>query len=206
MPDFVRCPRCGCGVGIAAVLLGRTVRCIACDHRFVLDTRPPDRPEIPLPALRPIALPEKPGPRTPASHEKALCPTCGAPVGWQQRRCPYCQEEFLDERLPGRGDRPLGPRRDTEAHQGDLIANLGKASLIAGILTLFSCGLASLVGLPLGLMTWVLARNQLRRIEAGLVDASGRAQTEFGREQAILGMFLSVVFGIGCALAWWSFH
>jgi hypothetical protein len=206
MPDFVRCPRCGCGVGVADALVGRPVRCIACDHHFVPDTKAAERTEVPSPPRPPLPLPKKPVPAAPGQDARVLCPGCGAPVGWLQRRCPYCKEEFLDEPLAGRDDGPLGPRRDTEPHQGNLIANLGKASALAGLLTFFTCGLGSLIGLPLGLVTWALARNQLSRIDAGLVDASGRTQTEFGRQQAILGIFLSTVFGMGYVLAWWSLH
>jgi hypothetical protein len=203
MPDFVRCPHCGCGVALAAVPVGQMIRCFACNHRFVPDLKV-DQPAVPPPALRPVVPSAQ---WEPTGRDKTvLCPICGTTVGWQLRRCPLCHEEFLDELPPRQKGRPPGPRRDSDPHRGNLIANLGRASLVIGILPLFTCGLASLVGLPLALTTWILADNQLRRIDAGLVDESGRTLTEYGREQALIGIVLSAVFGVGFGLAWWYFH
>jgi hypothetical protein len=205
MPDFVRCPHCGCGVALAAVPVGQMIRCFACNHRFVPE-RKADQPAAPLPALQPLAPSAQPEPRTTGRDNKVLCPICGTAVGWQLGRCPLCREEFLDELPPVQKGRHPGPRRDSEPHRGNLIASLGKVSLLLGILPLFTCGLASLVAWPLALTTWILAENQLKRIDAGLVDESGRTLTESGKEQALIGMVLSTVFGAGFGLAWWFFR
>jgi hypothetical protein len=35
MPEFVACPACGCRVQMSESMIGRSVRCISCNHRFI---------------------------------------------------------------------------------------------------------------------------------------------------------------------------
>jgi Zn-finger nucleic acid-binding protein len=39
-------------------------------------------------------------PRAPAEAETLICPSCGAPVGWQARSCAHCQAELATVRCP----------------------------------------------------------------------------------------------------------
>ena len=231
MPEIVSCPKCGFKVTMAETLLGRSVRCQACDERFVaaaeapapprplsLPDPPPEPPshEPPLPEDRPpwrppfrpperdYRAPEYRGPADAA--DLPLCPGCGRGVAWDYRICPYCGEEFETEgrgrRTPGR----RGPRRDMERHRGALIAGLGKASLVLGGLALCVIGISALVSVPLGITAWVMATNDLESMRTGVIDPAGRAQTEDGRNHAIIGVVLGTLFALGWVAYFFATH
>lgn len=65
-------------------------------------------------------------------------------------------------------------------HRGTLI-------LVLGILGLVICG-------PLGIAAWVMGSNDLKQIDAGAMDPSGRSVTNAGR---ICGMIATILLGIG---------
>jgi hypothetical protein len=70
-------------------------------------------------------------------------------------------------------------------HRGTLI-------LVLGILGIVLCG-------PLGIAAWVMGNNDLKEMDAGLMDPSGRSNTNAGRICGIIAtvlLILSVLFGI----------
>jgi len=64
-------------------------------------------------------------------------------------------------------------------HRGTLI-------LVLGILGLVICG-------PLGIAAWIMGNGDLKQIDAGTMDASGRGMTNAGR---ICGMIATILLGI----------
>lgn len=74
-------------------------------------------------------------------------------------------------------DRPLAPHRAT-------------AVLVLGILSI----VLGMVGLILGPMAWIMGRNDLREMDAGRMDESGRGNTNVGR---ICGMIGTGIHGVG---------
>src|SRR5690348_2510613 len=111
-------------------------------------------------------------------------------------------------REPEGGERPWeGPgavRRDCEPHRGPLLGVLGGLALLCALL---SPALLCLVPPPLGLegfvpswlagvalggVVFTLARRDLRRMAAGLMDPEGEAATEGARNRA----FGAVVVGL----------
>ena len=64
-------------------------------------------------------------------------------------------------------------------HRGTLI-------LVLGILSIVICG-------PLGIAAWVMGNGDLKEIDAGAMDPSGRATTNAGRICGIIG---SILFAI----------
>jgi len=68
-------------------------------------------------------------------------------------------------------------------HRGTLI-------LVLGILSLLMCQ-------PLGIVAWVLANGDLRDMDEGRMDPTGRSNTEVGR---ILGMIAFILLGLGAAV------
>jgi hypothetical protein len=124
-------------------------------------------------------------------------------VGWELAACPHCGEEFEpeldgDRFVPGRH----GVRRDTEPHRGPLLSTLGNVCLVIGGLSVCICGLGAVVSVPLGIVTWVLAQQDLTKMRQGLMDARGKDGTESGRTGAILGIVLGVIFA-ACHAVWW---
>src|SRR5262245_25841060 len=67
------------------------------------------------------------------------------------------------------------------------------ASLVCGIVA-FCLGATALLGLPLGLAAWALARSDLTRMRGGLMDPAGWGDTVFARESGRVGALLSAVY------------
>ena len=95
-------------------------------------------------------------------------------------------------------EEPGAVRRDCAPHRGPLLQTLGTVSVVCGFLSwcLFFPGL---VGLPLGAGVSVLAWRDLKGMEAGLTDPTGRAQVEQARDLGVCGALLSI-FGWAISL------
>ena len=68
-------------------------------------------------------------------------------------------------------------------HRGTLI-------LILGILGLVVCG-------PCGIAAWIMGNNDLKEMDAGAMDPSGRGVTQAGK---ICGMIASILMIIGAVI------
>jgi hypothetical protein len=60
------------------------------------------------------------------------------------------------------------------------------AVLVLGILSL----VVGCAGWILGIIAWTMANNDLRQMDAGLMDESGRSNTQAGKVCAMVGTFL----------------
>jgi hypothetical protein len=69
-------------------------------------------------------------------------------------------------------------------HRGTLI-------LVLGILGLVICG-------PLGIAAWIMGNGDLKEIDAGAMDSSGRGLTNAGR---ICGMIATILMILGVLIA-----
>lgn len=202
MPELVACPSCGCRVQVSELHLGKRTRCIACGSTFVAEPGPaPSLPEAPDSyPLHPQdkeqhkeesrSLKQRGLPR----HRLPLCPGCHRPVGWEVLACPYCGHLFdpLDVKRPLTDAR----RRDGEMHRGGTIDTLGTVSLLGGVLALCTGPLGVLVALGTGIPAWVMASGDLPQMQSGVVDPEGRIPTEYGRNKAVVGIVLGMLFGL----------
>jgi len=82
---------------------------------------------------------------------------------------------------------PVPPAAGMQPHQGAVILTLG-------ILGLVLC-------LPLGIAAWVMGTNDLREMNAGRMDPSGRDMTNVGRVLGIIACCLAAI-GIVLGLVW----
>lgn len=132
------------------------------------------------------------------------CPACSKPlvhlVPGEKLRCHHCgqrlQVPYPDQHAPAPGLDPdktvLAPllpkqRRSKEPDRGVTILVLGIVALIT---------MPLIVGLVLGVITWVWANEDLRKMRAGTMDPTGRGMTEGGRVCAIIATVLSLsLFG-----------
>ena len=101
-----------------------------------------------------------------------------------------------DDREP---DTPADPRDDRRRgddydrpdyerpHRGGMILAFGIISLV-----MFQC--FGVVGLIFGILAWVFANSDLRGMDEGEVDPSGRQMTQVGKILGIVGMALSVLY------------
>jgi len=96
-----------------------------------------------------------------------------------------------DEGLPRKRRRRM--RLDCEPHRGDLVRLLGTASLVLGVVALCG-GVTGLVGLPMGIAAWKMARDDLAKMRAGLMDRRGEKKTRRGGDNAVFGILLSLLF------------
>lgn len=201
MPELVTCPSCGCRVQMAEGLLGRRVRCIACQAPFTAEAGTPQPPRPTLPPPLPRTAAAKRPDEEDDEDRRPFCPGCGRRVGWEVTRCPRCGEELGPENDLRRRLR-LGQwvRRDSLPHRGRLIAGLGTFSMITGGLSLCLFGLGSVVALPAGIAAWVMANRDLELMRHGEMGPSGRTQTENGRVAAIVGVTLATLFAAFFAL------
>jgi hypothetical protein len=87
-------------------------------------------------------------------------------------------------------------RRDCASHRAGFLVPLARLSLLAGGLSL-SCPPFGLVGLPLAVVTWRMARRDLDLIVAGDMDHRGYGPTEKARAESRTGLLL-ILFGTMC--------
>jgi hypothetical protein len=108
-----------------------------------------------------------------------------------------------EEREARPWEQPGQVRQDALPHRAGLLGTLATASWLCGVSSI--CLLfPALVGLPLGVVTWLLARRELQDIEAGLVDPRGRERTAEAKRWAIGGTLLCLAVPVvdGLLLVW----
>ncbi|MCP4607965.1 MAG: DUF4190 domain-containing protein [Planctomycetes bacterium] len=74
---------------------------------------------------------------------------------------------------------PQAPVQSVAPHRGVLILVLG----ILGIVCCFICGI----------IAWVMGNNDMREIDAGRMDPTGRGLTQAGKICGIVGVILAIV-------------
>jgi hypothetical protein len=89
-------------------------------------------------------------------------------------------------------EQPGCARLDCEPHRGPLLWVLGMASIIGGILSLVFI-FPAVVVLPLGLATWLMARRDVAKMDAHVMDPEGRRQTVRARDTGLCGAALSLL-------------
>ncbi len=114
------------------------------------------------------------------------CPVCGFIMRPHETTCPYCRNNIFTPRTPARGSLPRG--------SGAHLPHRGRMVLAAGVLSLVMC--CALFGLA----AWTMANEDLRAMNAGVMDESGRAATEVGRVLGITSVGLTLIVLLGLLL------
>jgi hypothetical protein len=171
---ILSCPTCSKALTIPEELLGKKVKCSACLAVFKA-TRPAEEP-----AERQEEKPRRRGP-DPDSR---------------------IAEEDEEEDRPRRRRR-VGPRRlrrDYEPHRGGMILGLGITALAltflgaVGAMIVGVCALPfPVVGLILGIVSWVMGNGDMRAIRTGRIDPDGAGQTQTGRVMGMVTVILNIV-------------
>ena len=84
-----------------------------------------------------------------------------------------------DYRTPPAAAESQAPVQSVAPHRGVLILVLG----IIGIVCCFICGI----------IAWVMGNNDLREIDAGRMDPSGRGLTQAGKICGMVGVILGII-------------
>ncbi|HEY1860514.1 MAG TPA: DUF4190 domain-containing protein [Gemmataceae bacterium] len=209
----VDCPACERKLRVPDRLRGKQVKCPECGDTFpatpLLETPTPSaQPETLVypPDANPLVSTPAPSPvhesaaARPALSEPArlgddkvaedLCPKCDAPNPLRTQRCGHCGVELdtADERWERRG-----VRRDSEPHRGQTVITMGVISVVCGGISMMGCPLLSVFGLGLGIPTWVMGHRDLKKMQAGVMDPRGEAQTRSGWVCGIVGTILSIL-------------
>jgi hypothetical protein len=172
-----RCPQCQRAVRVPEDLLGRLVKCPACGAQFTAAASEEPAPAPPPPP----AFDEPVPPRAPGA----------------------AAEEFAR-----REDEPL--RRRGQAHRGGLILTLGIISIVGSAFGLPTpcCGpctwplaFPGIIGLALGIVAWVMGQGDLQKMDQGIMDTSGRGQTQNGKVCGIVGTSIGG-FALACGIGW----
>jgi hypothetical protein len=105
------------------------------------------------------------------------CPACGTlhePAALQKRP-PEASPETMPEL-----------RRDLEPHRGPLI-------MVLGIVSLVMIGFLPPVGIPFGIVAWVMGHKDLKKIKKKEMDPDGESKTNAGRLCGLVGTLISTV-------------
>ena len=103
---------------------------------------------------------------------------------------PRDRDDDLDEERPARRSRR--DRGNYAPHRGGMILAFGIISLVATF-----TGVLSLVGLPLGIVAWILGSKDLKAIRDGTMDPEGQSTTQIGFILGIIGTILNLLWTIG---------
>src|SRR5262249_18388158 len=95
---------------------------------------------------------------------------------------------------------PGAVRRDCAPHRAGLLKMLAAISVVCGLLS-FCLVVPSVIGLPCGLLTLILAERDQREMRAGRMDPRGSKETA---DAGSLGLF-GVVCSLVCPLMWAGF-
>ena len=171
------------------------------DLRLDLDKSDPDSPQIP-PAAEPPPAPARTPRLIGAVEVKPTGDDGSAPSPPPRPPDPLFGSE--DGEIPTENDEDYprrtryGPRRrDTAPHRGVLILVLGIVSLAFTVFILCD-GLGILVGLPLGIVAWVLGNGDLRKIKNQEMDEEGLGMTQAGWICGIIGTILHSLGLLSC--------
>jgi predicted Zn finger-like uncharacterized protein len=169
-----------------------------------LDAEPAPRPRPPATPESVAPEPLVPPPPPPQQEDDfRSCPYCGEQIRREAIRCRFCGED-IDEPAGGDEDdrpweRPYGPRvrRDCEPHRGNMI-------LVFGIISLATLAFCGVIGLPFGIMAWVMGHKDMLKIDQGVMDPEGRGSTQAGKICGIIGTIIDGLYLLGC-LAYFGF-
>ncbi|NIM04438.1 MAG: hypothetical protein GTO55_00915 [Armatimonadetes bacterium] len=88
------------------------------------------------------------------------------------------------------------PEGGAQIPQAPMKAHRGTAILVLGIVALVFCFICTLVTLVCAIIAWVMGNNDLREMDQGLMDPSGRGMTSAGRICGIIAIPLGIVMTI----------
>jgi DNA-directed RNA polymerase subunit RPC12/RpoP len=193
---YFRCPTCQ--TNLQHLYAGEKVSCPQCGQRILVPAPLPSLPAANNPTVLgenppPPYLSQEPGsdPRSTADNQQTepvqedaraddsissqpstkarptrkpnekFCHECGTAIRSRAEICPNCGVRQHGREVP---PRPF----DGEPHRGTII-------LVLGIVSFF------VPPIPLGILAWIWANQDLQKMNAGLMDPEGRSATEAGK-------------------------
>jgi hypothetical protein len=164
-------------------LLGRKVRCTKCQAVFVAEA-PPSQGG----AASPEAVCEKNDDEFNKVRDEGIREQPGRPTGVDKPvRYPSPDPYDDDDELDNDDDlRPRRRRRYRSPHRGGAVLGYGIASIVTPCLCVF-------LGIGLGIKAVSMANEDLKAMDDGRMDESGRGSTQAGKICGIIGIVLSIL-------------
>jgi predicted Zn finger-like uncharacterized protein len=148
-------------------------------------------------AVSPVPPPTAPASSPPPGAAGAAtrpCPYCGERIGRDDERCRFCGEQVADEdERPWERRRGPAVRRDCEPHRGQLVLIFGIISLV-----MLACYPVAIIGIPFGIIAWVLGNKDLEKMRLGTMDPEGQGLTQAGRVCGIVGTIIDGLLVLAC--------
>jgi hypothetical protein len=120
----------------------------------------------------------------PAVHEGIVA----GQVEEMQPLCMACLQLLASEPEPS--CQMLESRRDCEPHRGTLLGLLGMTSVILAFFSLCG-GIAGLFSFALGIAVWVMARQDLAKMDQGIMEREGESAAIFAKDYSQCAVLLS---------------
>ena len=226
MPTVVDCPQCRRKLRVPDQLLGKTVKCPACQTVFTAAAQLPPRKDQPAPKEQPpgpqvetdptlqLELDEDPQPAR-FSKRKGEKGESKPPKALRAKN--IVDEDEDDDEDDRRSRRGADLRSEGQPHRGGMILTLGIISTVSSVLavpTEFGVGLCScccvfvgMIGLPVaclfmvgglscGIPAIVMGQRDLRRMREGELNPSGRGKTLGGLICGIVGVALAAISAV----------
>lgn len=161
-----KCPTCHTSFCVPKQMIGRMVNCPKCQATFaaLADDDAQDNSGHQTTTATEAPLPGERG------TDEKYCHECGAVIRARAEICPNC-----GVRQPA----GLGYASSLEPHRGSAILVLGILGLV--------------VFWPVGVIAWLWANEDLRKMDAGIMDPEGRGSTQAGRICGLIATVLALV-------------
>ena len=93
-------------------------------------------------------------------------------------------------------------RRDTAPHRGLTLVALALISVFASLISF--AAVPAILALTLGIVVYYTARNDMRKMEQGMLDPYGLSLTSTAQHLAIAGIVVALLLGtVPCLLLAW---
>ncbi len=99
-------------------------------------------------------------------------------------------QDYSQPPAPPTFQQPFQSQQMLKPHRGGVVLALG----ILGIVVCFICGI----------IAWVMGKNDLQEMEAGVMDPSGRDITNAGRIYGLIGFVLGCIGQLGVCCGYCS--
>jgi hypothetical protein len=131
-------------------------------------------------------------------NEMKRCPVCRRSNHRDSRRCYHCGERLSEgprasypdrDRFDDDFARPR--RRDTVPHRGGVVLAMGIVSLVALLVI-------PAIGIPFGIIGWIMGQVDLRQMKNDQMDRDGEGMTRAGWVCSILGTVINSLYLLLC--------
>jgi hypothetical protein len=180
---IIACPQCQKKLQLPDSFAGKQVQCPGCKNIFA----PAVESEYPPPPSGPPPLPAR------RDDDRAGGRDDDYDFQERPRRSRYDEDDEPRSRRRGRDD-DYDDYDDRRIRRRRLKPHRGSTIQLLGILSIF------IAPLILGPIAWVMGASDLREMDEGIMDPSGRQETQTGKTIGMVMTIIGIVAIVGCVL------